>query len=198
MYDKCLSPEEVIANKEDFKTMLLRELPQEESQVILEYLEGTDIYTAPASCMYHGSYTGGLAEHCLGVADWLVQLNEMTGNRYSIDTCLKVGLLHDLCKVGIYHKEKKNVKIGGVWEERDVFVSKENYPFGHGEKSVFLLQEIGVKVSREEALAIRHHMGAYNLSGNDLKTYSQAIEECPLVLLLHTADMLESRYGISQ
>lgn len=165
------------------------------SREICEKLRATDLYTAPASTRYHGTYIGGLVDHSLGVYDWLWMLNEQTGGKYPSHTIIKAALLHDLCKVNVYHKTTRNQKIDGRWQEVECWEFKEDYPLGHGEKSLDRALDLGIALSRDEKLAIRHHMGAYELTGMALKSYGQAVHDCPLVLLLHTADMMETLYG---
>ena len=71
----------------------------------------------------------------------------------------------------------------------------DTFPIGHGEKSVIMLQNIGLHLSIEEMLAIRYHMGAWDgaLLTNDVKyAYNKALDECPLIVLLQNADNTSS------
>ncbi len=62
-------------------------------------------------------------------------------------------------------------------------------PFGHGEKSVIILQQF-IKLELFEALAIRWHMGAWDISDTYGKwAYNEAVKVHPMVTLLHLADM---------
>lgn len=66
---------------------------------------------------------------------------------------------------------------------------KDRFPFGHGEKSVFLISRL-MRLTDEEALAIRWHMGAYDdAARGGSRTLSAAMEVSPLVYELHAADM---------
>lgn len=61
-------------------------------------------------------------------------------------------------------------------------------PLGHGEKSLYILQHLGMELTEQEAAAIRWHMGAYR----DHDCYSEmnrAFERYALALFLHLADM---------
>ena len=70
---------------------------------------------------------------------------------------------------------------------------KDAFPFGHGEKSVFLIGRY-MKLTDEEALAIRWHMGAYDEAARGgSKTLSAAMARSPLVFALHAADMLATQ-----
>lgn len=163
----------------------------------IDWLKTTDYFKAPASTMYHSVYVGGLCDHSLGVYEWFLRLISMKGidpETISVRPAV-VALLHDLCKVGVYHQEMKRVKVDGRWIDQLGWVFKEEYPMGHGEKSLALCLEKGISLTRSEMLAIRYHMGPYTLQGNDLRSYQSATQMEPAVFLLHTADMLESLYG---
>ena len=60
---------------------------------------------------------------------------------------------------------------------------------GHGEKSVFIINQF-MKLTVEEALAIRWHMGGFDeaVKGGSY-SMGNAYEMYPLALLLHVADM---------
>lgn len=166
------------------------------TQETWEKLSKTDMFKAPASTRYHSVFVGGLLDHSLGVAEWYELLRSIGGlPRNPNIRSYVVGLMHDLCKVGVYKQEYRPRKIDGKWRDVKVWEFKENYPLGHGEKSVILCEEIGLELTREEKICIRHHMGAYELTGVSLLAYQEAIRQVPDVLLLHTADMMEATYG---
>ena len=80
----------------------------------------------------------------------------------------------------------------GVWEQVAAFNFEDPEPFGHGEKSVFLISKF-LKLTNEEAYAIRYHMG---FSGTeDINNVSKAFEMFPLAYALSAADM-EATYFI--
>lgn len=192
MLRDSLTREQLQSNTQEFIAKLRFAGVPESS---IEMLKKTDMFTAPASTQYHGVYVGGLVDHSLGVCDWLTQLNSVIPNKYPLSTIYKVALLHDLCKVNVYKQEFRNKKVDGRWQEVPVWVFKEDYPMGHGEKSLDMAYTLGIQLSPEERLAIRHHMGAYELTGMPLKAYQSAVSYTPLVLLAHTADMMETCYG---
>jgi hypothetical protein len=88
---------------------LFKIVEREGIKELVEYLcNKTDFFEAPASTKGHGSYVGGLAEHCLNVYDSLVLLNAEfmdKGNEIPHESIIIVGLLHDLCKVNIYFED---------------------------------------------------------------------------------------------
>ena len=113
---------------------------------------------------------------------------------YSDETIALVALLHDVCKINVYKKGTRNKKINGEWKQVDVFEFEDNIPFGHGEKSVYMIQPF-MRITREEAFAIRYHMG---FSGSDpVNNVGKAFEMFPLAFALSTADM-EATYFLDE
>ena len=65
----------------------------------------------------------------------------------------------------------------------------DQLPLGHGEKSVIVLQQF-IKLEPIEQLAIRWHMGAWDLTDVYGKyAFNEAVKIHPLVTLLQTADL---------
>ena len=95
-------------------------------------------------------------------------------------------LLHDLCKVNFYKKDKRNQKIDGQWVEVPTYSIEEKYCFGgHGSKSVFLVQQF-MKLKTDEAAAINCHMGTSD--GANIRDVSAAYTAFPLAWIVHVAD----------
>ena len=166
---------------------------------LLDFLtNGSDFFTAPASTRYHGAYEGGLLEHSLNVYDCLVdilarpRMKEVYGLEYSEESVAIAALLHDICKVNFYAVDYRNAKNEqGVWEKVPYYTIRDEMPYGHGEKSVYMLSGF-LRLSREEAFAIRYHMG---FSGpEDRNQIGRALELFPLALALNVADMEASYF----
>ena len=70
---------------------------------------------------------------------------------------------------------------------------EDSFPYGHGEKSVFLIERF-LRLKTSEAMAIRWHMGGFDDSvrGGSF-ALTLAFEKYPLAVKLHLAD-LESTY----
>lgn len=170
------------------------------SDKFLEWLEGSDFFTAPASTRFHLCREGGLVEHSVHVYE---RLREAVSNEYDhelegpylltpeeeekIAIC---GLLHDVCKANFYTVEYRNRKNeAGQWEKYPYYAVKDQLPYGHGEKSVYIIGGF-MRLSREEAFAIRWHMGGFDdsVKGGSY-ALNTAFEQFPLALLLHIADM---------
>jgi len=179
---------------EEFKT-LIKSINRDGMDDLIKFIEEkTDFYTAPASTRFHGNYEGGLVEHSMKVYEILKQKvqNSPVKINVSEDSLKIIALLHDICKVNYYKVDYRNVKNEkGVWEKVPYYTVEDTIPYGHGEKSVMMINEY-IKLTPEEKYCIRWHMGftepkeLYNTIGLAYKKY-------PLALLLHEAD-LEATY----
>lgn len=181
-----------MTNKELFYNVYQQNITREGADKLLTWLEKTDFFTAPASSKYHSAVEGGLCEHSLNVYKAIT-------NRYKdehpAETLAIVSLLHDLCKAEFYKTQLRNVKNEqtGSWEKVPYYVIEDKFPFGHGEKSVFLIERF-MRLTIEEAIAIRWHMGGFDESARaGGYTVSNAYEKYPLAVKLHIAD-IEATY----
>ena len=155
---------------------------------LMEFLEKSDYYKAPASTKYHGAYEKGLMEHSYKVYEILKEKVEFHKIEVSEETLIIVTLLHDLCKVNFYKIDYRNAKNAkGEWEKVPYYTIEDTIPYGHGEKSVMMLTEY-IKLTNEEKYAIRWHMG-FSEPKEVYGTLGQAFKKYPLALLLHEADM---------
>lgn len=159
----------------------------------IKYLELTDFFEAPASTKYHSCIKGGLLKHSLNVYEVLKQLCFLYNNSYDKSTIAICGLLHDICKTNFYTTEIRNVKENGCWTTKQQYVIKDSLPLGHGEKSVILLLNYNIPLTKDEMLAIRWHMGGFDnaIKGGEL-AYSTASNETMLVTLLQCADLIST------
>lgn len=181
--------------QETFTEIYQSNIQREGADRFLEYLTGksSDFFTAPASTRYHGSHIGGLAEHSVNVymclKDYMQRqrVHDIYSMKYSHETIALVALLHDVCKIGCYKTSMRNVKDdNGVWQKAPYFTFDDPLPYGHGEKSVYIISGF-MRLSREESFAIRYHMG---FSGNeDKSSVGKAFEQFPLAFALSVADM---------
>ena len=180
--------------KEEFIQIYRDSIRREGADALLDYLEHkSDFFTAPASARYHGAWPGGLCEHSVNVYRCLAaylereRVKELYGLEYSAESIALVALLHDVCKTGCYKAGTRNVKgPDGRWQAVPTFYYEDNLPYGHGEKSVYILSGF-LRLTREEAMAIRWHMG---FSGDeDKRLVGQALQQYPLAFALSVADM---------
>lgn len=188
-----------MSSKEEFIEIFTSCITRDGADKLLDFLEHKcDFFTAPASARYHGAYEGGLCDHSLNVYHCLVdylqreRVQELYGLEYSDESIAIVALLHDLCKIGCYKKSTRNVKDeSGKWQTVPTYTFDDPLPYGHGEKSVYIANGY-IRLNREEAMAIRWHMG---FSGpEDNRTVGQALQRYPLAFALATADMEASYF----
>lgn len=158
---------------------------------LVGWINYSDYFIAPSSTRFHLAIEGGLAEHSLNVLNILFKRVEEYNLETPIETIILSALCHDLCKCNFYTKEKRNKKENGVWKEVEVWSVRDQFPMGHGEKSVSIMQDF-IRLTEEEKLTIRWHMGSFD-SGVHFNfpsgyPYKEAIGKYPLVTLLNSAD----------
>lgn len=179
--------------KEEFLEIFY-DIDREGADKLLDWLEKSDFFIAPASGRRHSNFKGGLCEHSVLVYKRLVKLLEGEygadwSKKVSPESVAIVGLLHDVCKVGTYTEDVRNVKVDGRWEQKPYWKYEDTLPYGHGEKSVYMLSAF-IKLTREEALAINWHMGGFDAR---LQTGGYALGDVyykyPVAFLLHIADL---------
>ncbi|MBQ5320137.1 MAG: HD domain-containing protein [Oscillospiraceae bacterium] len=186
--------------KEEFLEIYRNNITREGADKLLEYLlsDKSDFFTAPASTRFHGAYEGGLLEHSLNVyhclKDYLSRerAKDVYGMNYSEETIAIAALLHDICKVNFYKVDYRNAKNDkGQWEKVPYYAIDDKLPYGHGEKSVYIITGF-MRLSREEAFAIRYHMGFS--ANDDPNQVGKSFEMFPLAFALSVADMEASYY----
>ena len=185
-----------MTEREEFLDIFRTHVTRPGSEKLLDWMDNkTDFFSAPASTRFHGAYDGGLCKHSLNV--YHVLRNSFFQPGDSEETFAICALLHDLCKANFYKKGTRNVKNEetGQWEKVPSYSVEDKFPFGHGEKSVFLIERF-MKLRVDEAVAIRWHMGGFDdaVRGGSF-AMSGAFEKYPLAVMLHIAD-LEATYLI--
>ena len=187
--------------REEFIALYKENIHREGAERLLEYLESpaSDFFTAPASTRYHGSREGGLCEHSINVYHclkrYLARPEVMAeyGLAYDSETVAIAALLHDICKVNCYKVSQRNVKgPDGRWQSVPYYEFDDQLPYGHGEKSVYIASGY-MRLTREEAFAIRYHMGFS--TEMDARNVGAAFAAYPLAIALYIADM-EATYFV--
>lgn len=188
------------ANKEKFISLLVN-TGRGHIHAVIEALEKSGFFTAPASTKYHGAYEGGLCEHSLNVYRQAMevynaelQLDPKKVEGIHNDNIAIAALLHDVCKADIYKTEQKFRKdANGRWQTYTGYgVDYSSFPLGHGEKSVIWLLKHNLEMTDEEILAIRWHMTKWDMSdGQEARSnFGAAVEKTPLVPIIAAADQL--------
>ena len=188
-------------NKERFIDALMSTGRQGVENVIAK-LEELGFFSAPASTVFHLCEEGGLLQHSLNVYDEALMLREQeirmcpkVAARLPLDSVTIAALLHDVCKAEIYRKTIKNRKNAeGYWEKYEGYeVDNSAFPCGHGEKSVIQLLRWGLDLTEDEILAIRWHMGPWDLafqSAEQKGSQNTAKNSTPLLSIISHADGL--------
>lgn len=184
--------------KDEFLKIYHENIKRPGAEEFLKWLESTDFFSAPASTRFHLAQPGGLVEHSVHVYERLKKLYsvEKYGDLSNVavfpeaETIAICGLLHDTCKANFYGVEMRNRKNEqGQWEKYPFYVVNDQLPYGHGEKSVYIISSF-MKLTREEAMAIRWHMGGFDESvKGGSYAMSDAFSRFPLAVLLHVADL---------
>jgi len=179
-------------NKEEFLKIAKTNIKREGINELLKWIESTDFFEAPASAKFHLAEAGGLCQHSLNVYHRLLKLaNEQFGEEnVNIETITICSLFHDVCKCCFYKTDYRNVKENGEWVQKPYYTIDDPLPYGHGEKSVYIINGY-MRLSREEALAINWHMGGFDkrVQGGD-QSFSNAYYKYPLCTLTHIADIM--------
>ena len=180
--------------QEEFEEIFRSKVTREGSAAFLEWLSKTDFFTAPASTKFHCACPCGLVQHSVSVYRTMVEryFDPETDSEESFAIC---GLLHDVCKAQFYKEGTRNVKNEqtGAWEKKHYYMIEDSFPYGHGEKSVFLIERF-LRLKTSEAIAIRWHMGGFDEAARGGSFgVSLAYEKYPMAVKLHLAD-LEATY----
>lgn len=191
---------------------LLTSVKRDGIDKLLAYIRKSDFYRAPASTRFHSCHDGGLLEHSMNLYEcllskkqnpiWAEVLREVDD-----ESLILVALLHDLCKSYLYVPEFKNKKVysdtgtkkdeGGRfdWQAVKGYSTDDKIPYGHGEKSVMMIEEF-IKLKPIERYAIRWHMG-FTEPKEYWNTLTTAIKKYPVILAVHQADM-EATYLLEE
>lgn len=206
-----MTPEEIDSLKKQYCAILLGTQRPGMANVLAQ-LEALGFFSAPASTRFHGAEPGGLLVHSLNVYQEAVVIRMMQIKfRPEVEAQVPeasvaiAALLHDVCKAEVYRQEIRHRKnANGRWEDYLGYTADySSFPIGHGEKSVVRLLRWGLDLTEAEMLAIRWHMGAFNLpfhSAEESNSLTSAKEKSPLVSIISAADelatyLLENRKG---
>ena len=189
--------------KQQFKERLLS-TNRDGMENVIKHLERLGFFTAPASTKFHLNVKGGLMQHSWNVCntalmlrEQMIQMKPELAEKLQVESVIIASLLHDVCKSNIYKDAILNRKNDqGYWEKVPGFeVDYSSLPLGHGEKSVIMLLTLGLKLTRDEMLAIRWHMTAWELAFHSPEQKSNlqiARDTAPLCTIIQAADGLSS------
>lgn len=165
------------------KKVVVRKTQFDSFIIMLE--KETSWLTSPASTRFHLNKEGGLLEHSVGVTETLLKFRAVLAPDISEESCVIVGLFHDVGKIGMPGKPRY-LKNDNAWEikNRDITYKinpKEIY-MGIAARSVYIISKY-LPLSDSEAQAILYHDGQYIDSNREV-----AHHETPLTLLAHFSD----------
>lgn len=190
-----LTAEQLESNKLKFID-LIKSISVEGADIegLINYLETSDFFYAPASVKYHCSYAGGLCEHSLDVYNTLCKLLNTTPDlHYSEDTIKIVGLLHEISKANFYETYKRNVKNEeGKWEQVEEFKVREpdnRLLAGSKGFNSYLIISRFLPLLQEEVVAIINQYAGTDKTENT-EDLSTILNKYKLTVLLHSADMI--------
>lgn len=203
-----MKPLEIAKNKETFIQLCKKYIQREGLEKVLAYLEHSDFFTAPSSTGFHLNEEGGLCLHSIHVFENACRIYDHIALPYikegispfeceiSRENIAIAALFHDICKVKLYHKvEKWKKDSNNKWMSYPGYEVKDEFPFGHGEKSCLMLSWY-MRLKPEEMLAIRWHMGMFDVAENGSSqryAFYAALDKHPLVSIIHSADFLSSK-----
>ena len=180
--------------KKEFLDIYNTYITREGAKELLDYLEKTDFFTAPASSKFHSAFSGGLCMHSINVYKrFLRELQAEYGDelesKYSMESIAICGLLHDVCKINYFKEDTRNVKVNGEWVQQAYYTVDELLPYGHGEKSVYIVNGF-MRLTRDEAMAINWHMGFCDSRfKGGYYNIGDAYYKYPFAFMFHLADM---------
>jgi hypothetical protein len=176
-----LTDEQIERNKREILS-LFRGIKREGIEKLCDWLSSSDFFYAPASTMHHGNFRGGLAAHSYEIYKEFDKRADNYSLRVPKESRVISSILHDACKIDTYIENK--LKDGEVSGSKPYKVNN-SFPFGHGEKSVLLVQR-HIELTEQESMLIRWHMGPYEQGFED---YQDAIEKYfPECILFHHID----------
>lgn len=180
--------------KQCFLNIAKSNIKREGIDALLDYLQKSDFFEAPASTKFHSAVAGGLCAHSINVYNRFVKnLQNEYGDNWqdviSLESATLIALFHDICKVNVYKIDYRNVKEDGVWVQKPFYSFSDPLPYGHGEKSVYIINGF-LRLTREEAMTINWHMGAFDsrVKGGFLGL-ENVYYTYPTALIFHLSDV---------
>lgn len=202
-----MTENEIEKNKQEFIRICKKNIKRDGLDKILSYLEKSDFYTAPCSSAFHLNEKGGLCQHSINVFKTACKIfadiyltamqneNAPFKEEITMESIAIASLFHDICKTKIYHQTERWKKdANNKWMSYPGYEIKDDFPFGHGEKSCLMLSWY-MRLKVEEMLAIRWHMGMFDMAENGSSqryAFYAATDKTPLVSIIIAADFLAS------
>lgn len=180
--------------KKEYIEIFQKNIKRDGAIALLDYLQNqSDFFLAPASGRRHSSYEGGLCVHSLNTYNRfknniIMEYGENYSEKISAESIAVIALLHDVCKVNTYTVDFRNQKVDGQWIQVPYYQYNNSLPYGHGEKSVYIISGF-MRLTREEAMAINWHMGGFDPRTQATSDMSDAFSRFPTAVLFHVSDL---------
>ena len=156
--------DQIKSNWETFEKLLLK-LGKDGISDLVGVL-GDRLCMCPASARsdQYGAYSGGLIQHILEVTTTMRKLDSALGTALPVTSLLKVGLLHDIGKVGDLQKDYfveqtsdwHRDKLGQFYK-----FNEELNKMSVSHRTLYLLQHFGVILTNDEWLALQLAQGSH-------------------------------------
>ena len=203
-----LSAEKIQSNWDRYVSEIKTNISKERTDILIPFMEKYQdrmmMMPAAAKNWHHSAFAGGYVDHVLRVYDCANELfktwNKMGGDisTYTIEEMHFVALFHDLGKMGQQEGEyyQPNDSQWHIDKLGQIYKFNTDIPaMKIPERSLFLLQEIGVKVSQNEFIGIKIHDGLYDESNKFyfMSGMKETKLRSHLPLLMHQADHMAAQ-----
>lgn len=203
---KKLTAEQLSDNYEKFINIIKTEISGERSDVLISFYESISerLVTAPASgnINHHNCFAGGYVDHVLNVVEAALKLFEVWKSSgatidYTREELVFAAINHDLGKVGDLDNDYY-IPNPSEWHRKNqgkIYEHNKDLTYMRvADRSLFLLQQAGVGISKNEFLAIKLHDGLYvdDNKAYFFAGYSSGGLDNHLPVLLHHADHMAS------
>lgn len=202
-----LTAEQIKENYEVLLKGIEKYVTGDRKQQFLDFYNNLDerIALLPASHKkaYHNCFPGGYVEHVIRVITAAFKLHEVWKNMGTKDTYTEEELFvsalnHDLGKIGTLEEiyvfpstdEWRKKNLGEMYS----FNTKIQY-MTTPDRSLFLLQQLGIQLTSNEWIAIKTHDGLYDQANEAyLKSYGPETKpRTSLPFIIHQADLMAAR-----
>ncbi len=171
---------------------------------MIKHMEDTYVM-APASSKtwYHSAFAGGYVDHVNRVVEYAVKqmrlYQEMGGTiDFTEQELVFAALFHDLGKIG--DGDRPNyIPQTDKWRQDKL---SEMYTYNPEldfmlipDRSLFILQKFGIKVTQKEFLGIRLHDGVFDKANESyfFSNMESSRQKTSIISILHSADFLASK-----
>jgi hypothetical protein len=209
---KQLSAEQLGENLDKFYSLINKYISGDRKDKLLEMYKSIEgvLVTAPASTKvsHHNAFIGGYVDHVNRVTEAALVFEKVWDKfgqekNYSTEELAFSAINHDLGKLGTDDMPVYIPNQSQWHRENQGLMFNYNPEIVHmriADRSLFVLQSHGIKVSENEFLGIKLHDGLYEESNKPYYiTYNKDTElRSNIAYILHQADLMSSRIESSK